>query len=147
MDKCMKSLIIITFFLNASFSQSESLPAKFWSSYSLEEKIAFINGSYAAVAKLKAHHKSEVEKQYLHDDNWVEPYYIKRFYDIADEYIASEVGYNIRIIALHLDAFYSNSDNLSIPLMQALRIVSLIQDGENEKANSRLLRAQRKYKN
>jgi hypothetical protein len=29
--------------------------------------------------------------------------------------------------------------------MEALRIVSLIQDGEQKKANARLLRAQRKY--
>tara|TARA_B100001142_G_C14185557_1_gene597881 strand:- start:179 stop:622 length:444 start_codon:yes stop_codon:yes gene_type:complete len=145
MDKFMKSLIIIILMFNALFSQSESSPSQFWNGYSLEEKIAFINGSYGAVAKLKAHHKSEVKKQYLHDDNWIEPYYIERFYDIADEYIANEVGYNIRIVALHMDAFYSNSDNFSIPLMQALRIVSLMQDGENKKANLRLLRAQQKY--
>ena len=99
------------------------------------------------IAKLKSHHKSEVKKQYIHNDNWVEPYYIERFYNIADEYIAKDVGYNIKIVALHIDAFYSNSDNTRIPIMQALRIVSLIQDGESEAANLRLLRAQQKYKN
>ena len=60
-----------------------------------EEKIAFINGVFGAVAKLKSHHKIEVRKQYYHDDNWVEPYYIERFYEIADEYLANEVGYNL----------------------------------------------------
>ena len=54
---------------------------------------------------------------------------------------------NIKIIALHIDAFYTNSDNLLIPVMQALRIVSLMQDGESEAANLRLLRSQQKFKN
>ena len=44
-----------------------------------------------------------------------------------------------------MDAFYSNSDNIKIPVMESLRIVSLIQDGERDKANLRLLKAQRKY--
>ena len=65
---------------------------------------------------------------------------------ISDEYLANEIGYNLKIIALHMDAFYSNSDNLNIPVMEALRIVSLMQDGENRTANTRLLRAQQKYK-
>lgn len=143
----MRNAIFICFMLQFLYSQSKPLPADFWNDYSLEEKIAFINGAYGAIAKLKSHHKSEVKKQFMHDDNWVEPYYIERYYSISDEYIAQEVGYNIKIIALHIDAFYTNSDNLSIPIMQALRIVSLMQDGESEAANLRLLRAQQKFKN
>ena len=123
----------------------ETSPADFWQSYSQEEKISFINGAYGAISKLKAHHRSEVHKQYMHDDNWVEPYYIERFYDIANEYRSEEVGYNLKIIALHLDAFYTNSDNLNIPVLESLRIVSLVQDGEQKTANIRLLRAQQKH--
>jgi len=123
----------------------DATPADFWKGYSQKEKIAFINGAYGAVAKMKSHHRAEVRKQFLHDKNWVEPYYIERFYEIADEYRSEEVGYNLKILALHMDAFYSNSDNLNIPVMEALRVVSLMQDGEQKKANVRLLKAQRKY--
>lgn len=133
-------------FMTILLAQS-STPANFWNDYSQEEKIAFINGVYGAVAKMKSHHKAEVRKQYLHEQNFVEPYYIERFYDIADEYRSEEVGYNLKIIALHMDAFYTNSDNLKIPIMEALRVVSLMQDGERKTANSRLLRGQRKYNN
>ena len=143
----MKRGILALVIIQTIYSQSKTIPADFWKEYSTEEKIAFINGAYGAIAKLKSHHKSEVTKQYVHNDNWIEPYYIERFYNIADEYIAKDVGYNIKIVSLHIDAFYSNSDNTKIPIMQALRIVSLIQDGESEKANLRLLRAQQKYKN
>ena len=140
----MINRILSLLFITAIWAQN-STPADFWKGYSQEEKIAFINGAYGAIAKLKSHHQAEVRKQFLHDKNWVEPYYIERFYEIADEYRSQEVGYNLKILALHMDAFYSNSDNLNIPIMEALRIVSLIQDGEQKKANARLLRAQRKY--
>ena len=141
----MKKIILLWFTALINIYGQNSTPAEFWIGYTQEEKIAFINGAYGTVAKLKAHHKTEVRKQYMHDDNWVEPYYIERFYQIADEYLANEVGYNLKIIALHMDAFYSNSDNLNIPVMEALRIVSLMQDGENRIANTRLLRAQQKH--
>jgi hypothetical protein len=81
----------------------------------------------------------------MHDDNWREPYFIERFYNIIDEYIAKEIGYNLEIIVMHLDAFYTNSDNINIPILEALRIVSLIQDGEKKIANTRLLKSQQKH--
>ena len=140
----MKKITII-FFISLLIGQ-DIRPSEFWNQYDQKEKIAFVNGAYGAIAKLKAHHQAEVRKQYLHDDNWVQPYYIERYYDIADEYLSQEVGYNIKIISMHLDAFYTNSDNLNIPIMEALRIVSLIQDGEQKTANVRLLQAQQKHK-
>ena len=142
----MNKIILIWSLTFITIYGQDSTPAEFWIRYNQKEKIAFINGVYGTVSKLKSHHKTEVKKQYMHDDNWVEPYYIERFYQISDEYLANEIGYNLKIIALHMDAFYSNSDNLKIPVMEALRIVSLMQDGENRTANTRLLRAQQKYK-
>ena len=142
MNKIIFSSMFLLFF---EFLQS-SIPAEFWNDYTQKEKIAFINGVYGTVAKIKAHHKTEVRKQFIYDDNWVEPYYIERFYEIADEYLSEEVGYNINIIAMHMDAFYSNSDNYNIPVLEALRVVSLIQDGQKKTANLRLLRAQKNMK-
>ena len=141
----MNRLVLIFIFLFSALYGQNTLPADFWIGNTQEEKIAFINGAYGAIAKMKSHHKSEVRKQYMHDDNWVEPYYIERFYQIADEYLSDEVGYNLKIIAMHMDAFYTNSDNLKIPVMEALRVVSLMQDGERKTANARLLRAQQKH--
>tara|TARA_Y100000590_G_scaffold364622_1_gene423102 strand:+ start:744 stop:1178 length:435 start_codon:yes stop_codon:yes gene_type:complete len=143
----MKLMIIYFFPLSflVTIQAQEHSPADFWNNQTDNEKVAFINGAYASISTLKNHHQLEVKKQYLYNKNWIEPYYIKRFYDIADEYRSNEVGYNLKIIALHMDAFYSNSDNIKIPVMESLRIVSLIQDGERDKANLRLLKAQRKY--
>ena len=112
MVKSMIKVIFICLTVQCLYSQSKLSPADFWNSYSQEEKIAFINGAYGAVAKLKSHHKSEVKKQFMHNDNWVEPYFIEKFYNIADEYIAKDVGYNIKIVACN-DVYYLNKEDSS----------------------------------
>ena len=143
----MKLFLIIFLLVQISFSQSEvkQSPSSFWISLSNKEKISFINGTYSALSVLKKKHKDEVAKQYLHDKNWIQPYYIDRYYSIIDEYHSEQVGYDLKIIALHMDALYANSDNLNIPIMEAIKVVSLMQDGDREKANLRLLQLQRKY--
>ena len=143
----MKLFSIIFILVQISFSQSEikQSPSSFWISLSNTEKISFINGTYSALSVLKKKHKDEVAKQYLHDKNWIQPYYIDRYYSIIDEYHSEQVGYDLKIIALHMDALYANSDNLNIPIMEAIKVVSLMQDGDREKANLRLLQLQRKY--
>ena len=143
----MKLFLIIFIVFQISFSQVElkQSPSSFWISLSNKEKISFINGTYSALSVLKKKHKDEVAKQYLHDKNWIQPYYIDRYYSIIDEYHSEQVGYDLKIIALHMDALYANSDNLNIPIMEAIKVVSLMQDGEREKANLRLLQLQRKY--
>tara|TARA_Y100001970_G_C13613074_1_gene545816 strand:+ start:180 stop:551 length:372 start_codon:yes stop_codon:yes gene_type:complete len=122
-----------------------NLPSEFWFKLTDPEKLSFVNGAYGAISLLKKSHKDEVAKQYLHDKNWIEPYYIERFYSIADEYISEETGYNLSIIIMHMDALYANSDNHKIPILEAMRVVSLMQDGLSDKANLRLLQLQRKY--
>ncbi len=141
----MKSIVLV-FLFTFVIAENQITPSEFWNSYNQDEKIAFINGVYGTIEKLKAHHKSEVRKQFIHDDNWTQPYYIERYYEIADEYRSDEVGYNLTIVALHMDAFYTNSDNFNIPVLEALRIVSLIQDGDKKTANIRLLKSQQKYR-
>jgi hypothetical protein len=141
----IRYILIICLFLGSLVAQIRT-PAKYWESLEMSEKIAFINGVYSAGAKFKFHHKQEVKKQFNQDPNWVEPYYIERFYNIVDEHRSQEAGYEVDVVAKGLDAFYSNYDNTAIPLLEALRIVSLTQDGKTEKADLYLLKAQKRYK-
>ena len=144
MKKVVIAVFMCLFYLNAQVA-NKILPSDFWSSLSEPEKLSFVNGAYGAISLLKKSHKDEVAKQYLHDKNWIQPYYIERFYDIADEYLSEEAGYNLSIIVMHMDALYANSDNHKIPVLEAMRVVSLMQDGVRDKANLRLLQLQRKY--
>ena len=141
-----KYFIFIVFCIAALANGQNTLPADYWSSMGNKAKISFVNGVYAATAAIKSYHKRQVRQQYLHHPGWVEPYYIELFYDILDEQISTEVGYDLRLITEHMDALYSNYDNRNVPLVQAIRIVSVDQDGGREKANLLLLKAQRKYK-
>jgi|TARA_B110000914_G_C15096310_1_gene279597 hypothetical protein len=141
----IRRILILSILLTISVGQNRT-PATYWESLEIKEKVAFINGVYAAGAKLKFHHKQEVKKQYNQDVNWVEPYYIERFYGIIDEHRSKDVGYQVDLIAKAMDAFYSNYDNTAIPLLESLRIVSLAQDGKTEKADLYLLKAQKRYR-
>ena len=142
-------IIIYSILLSVNFligqAQSTKSPSKFWFSLSSKEKISFINGAYSALSVLKKKHKEEVAKQYLNDRNWIEPYYIERYYSLIDEYSSEFVGYDLQLITMHMDALYTNSDNINIPVLEAMKVVSLIQDGKRKKANLRLLQLQRKY--
>ena len=140
-----RTIIFLFFCFSIALSQKKS-PALYWESLEVGEKSAFINGVYATGAKLKYHHKQEINKQYNQNPGWVEPYFIERFYEIVDEHRSKKAGYDVGLISKALDAFYSNFDNMQIPLLEALRIVSLAQDGKTEKADLYLLKAQKKYK-
>ena len=141
----IKKILFLTIVFSVCFCQKKT-PASYWESLEMKEKISFINGVYASGAKLKFHHRQEVKKQYNQDPSWVEPYYIERFYEIIDEHRSKKAGYNVELIAKALDALYSNYDNTEIPLLEALRIVSLAQDEKTEKADLYLLKAQKRYK-
>lgn len=142
--KIMKKIFYLLILINLLFPQNRT-PADFWNGLVEIEKVSFVNGAYSAVSAMKIHHQQQVKAQYIGNNNWVQPYYIDRYYEIVDEHISKDVGGNIDIIAKAMDAFYSNSDNTNIPVMEALRIVSMAQDGKDQKANLYLLKAQRKY--
>ena len=144
MKKIVLAVLICLLYTNVQ-AANKILPSDFWSSLTQSEKLSFVNGAYGAISLLKKSHKDEVAKQYLHDKNWIQPYYIERFYDITDEYLSEEAGYNLSIIVMHMDALYANYDNHKIPVLEAMRVVSLMQDGLRDRANLRLLQLQRKY--
>ena len=141
----IKRIILFSFCFTLILGQKKS-PASYWESLEMKEKVAFINGVYATGAQLKYHHKQEINKQYNQNPGWVEPYFVERFYEIINEHRSKKTGYDVSVIAKALDAFYSNYDNMQIPLLEALRIVSLAQDGKTEKADLYLLKAQKRYK-
>lgn len=142
----MRPLILVLILTSVLLPQSKTTPAEYWQSLSQPEKVAFVNGVYSAMSTAKMHHQTELAKQYKGQQYWVPPYYIERFYEIIDEHISLEVGSNLEIITGHVDALYSSFDNQRIPLIEAIRIVSMSQDGDRKKANFLLLKAQKRYK-
>ncbi|MBC8400768.1 MAG: hypothetical protein H8E14_04710 [Candidatus Marinimicrobia bacterium] len=148
MKQIIKILLIVILGsgLASDLSAQLNTPAEYWDSLTDGEKLAFVNGAYTAISRMKSFHMEEVKKQYGHDPYWREPYFIERFYQILDQHLAEGVGYNIDIIAQAMNALYANFDNVRIPIVEALRIVSTAQDGDQQKANVLLLKAQRQYR-
>ena len=134
-------LLILVFTMHAQ----ERTPADFWYGMEEIEKVSFVNGAYSATSAMKLHHQHQVKEQYVGNDSWVRPYFIDRYYEIVDEHISTNVKGHIDIISKAMDAFYSNSDNANIPVIEAIRIVSMVQDDKDKKANLYLMKAQRKY--
>ncbi len=144
----MNKIIIVVLILcsmNLIYAQ-DNTPAEYWDSLIDSEKLAFVNGAYTAISRMKLIHMEEVKMQYGHDPYWREPYFVERYYEILDQHISDGVGYNIDIIVQAIDALYANYDNTRIPLIAALRIVSTAQDGDRQKADVLLLKAQRQYR-
>ncbi|MFQ6613464.1 MAG: hypothetical protein ACE5D1_01350 [Fidelibacterota bacterium] len=138
-------LVLVLLVMPILFAQPPKSPADYWASLSDREKITFVNGAYAMASRMKTIHQDQVNYQFLRQPGWQEPYFVERFYEIIDEHISTKIGYNLSIITQNIDALYANSDNARIPLIQAIHIVSLAQDGNQERANLLLLKAQRKY--
>lgn len=120
-------------------------PAQYWQSLSEKEKLIFINGAYAMASRLRGHLQHEVNQQRMKVPGWTSPYFVERYYEIIDEHVSTAVQYDLTIIVKHMDALYANSDNERIPIIEALRVVSLAQDGYQKQADLYLLKAQQKY--
>ena len=60
------------------------------------------------------------------------------------EYYARKLKYDFNMIRQLLDVFYTDPDNLLIPVPEAIRIIALREDGNRERANFLLLRERRK---
>ena len=61
----IKRILLIGILISIVMGQDRT-PAMYWQSLEMKEKSAFINGVYATGAKLKYHHKQEINKQYNH---------------------------------------------------------------------------------
>ena len=97
----IKKIILLLFCFALILGQKKS-PASYWESLEMKEKVAFINGVYATGAKLKYHHKQEINKQYNQNPGWVEPYFVERFYEIINEHRSKKAGYDVTVSYTHL---------------------------------------------
>ena len=50
MFRLMKLVVLVLAVIQSIHSQSKTSPADFWKDYTREEKVAFINGAYGAIA-------------------------------------------------------------------------------------------------
>ncbi len=142
----MRLFFVLSLIFSLCYNQENSTPSDYWESLTHGEKTAFVSGVFTATSRAKWHHQIELEKQYKGKSNWVPPYYIERYYEILDEHVPNENPTDLTFIVGQVDALYSNFDNHKIPLIEAIRIATVVEDGDRKKGNLLLLKAQQKLK-
>ncbi len=115
-----------------------------WTRWEEDRKIAYLAGFYAglkadAAVFGQAERDHPLRKPVERDPTSVDRYKVER-----REFYARKLKYNFNMIRKLLDVFYTDPDNLLIPVTEAIRIIALREDGNRERADFLLLRERRK---
>jgi len=138
-----KILLLCLFCLIVSIFSRDTGDSDFWQSLDEEERVIFVKGVYTGLAESQKILSEVAIQQKKQDPFWVPPFVFDYSMHRLKEYDTETIEDDYILIAKLLDAFYSNSDNAFINVMDALRILILHQTGEVRRANELLLLKQR----
>ncbi|MEE9162977.1 MAG: hypothetical protein V3U35_08415 [Candidatus Neomarinimicrobiota bacterium] len=114
-----------------------------WTQWDPDWKVVYLMGFYAAhradgelLRQAERDHPNQDPTQY-------EPTKLVRYRKERSEYSARDLKYNFTLIRDLTDVFYTDPDNLLIPVPEALRILMLRDAGDAKRADFLLLRERR----
>ena len=115
-----------------------------WTRWEPDRKVAYLAGFYAGL-KADAAVFGQAERDHpLQKPVERNPASVDRYKVERREYYARKLKYDFNMIRKLLDVFYTDPDNLLIPVPEAIRIIALREDGNRERADFLLLRERRK---
>ena len=119
------------------------MTGRIWNQWEHEHKVLYLVGFYDGY---KAH--GLVFNQAEHDHPFREPFstppsLIVRYKADRTEYYSRNLKLNFNLISDFIDIFYTDPDNLDIPVTEAIRIITLRDEGQTERADF-LLRTERR---
>lgn len=125
------------------FAQRD-ITGRTWTRWEESRKIAYLGGFYAGL-KADAAIFGQAERDHPFRKS-VErnPASVDRYKSERREFYARKLKYDFNMIRKLLDVFYTDPDNLLIPVPEAIRIITLREDGNSERADFLLLRERRK---
>ena len=137
-------VLLALLWLPALLMAQRDITGRTWTRWEEDRKIAYLAGFYAglkadAAVFGQAERDHPLRKPVERDPTSVDRYKVER-----REFYASKLKYNFNMIRKLLDVFYTDPDNLLIPVTEAIRIIALREDGNRERANFLLLRERRK---
>ena len=122
----------------------QDITGRTWTRWDESRKIAYLAGFYAGL-KADAAVFGQAERDHpLRKPVERNPASVDRYKAERREFYARKLKYNFNMIGKLLDVFYTDPDNLLIPVPEAIRIIALREDGNRERANFLLLRERRK---
>ena len=129
---------IITLLLLCGFVFSginNDINGNVWANWSNSEKDSFLKGFYSSQLTLNNHLKNAIQYDSAGDPYWKKPFVLVMYEQNMKEFTSVKMGINTYELSGRLDAFYGDSDNKIIAVMEAIRIICLRADGDIERAD------------
>ncbi len=137
-------LILVALLAPVLVRAQRDITGKTWTRWDESRKITYLAGFYAGLKADGAIFR-QAERDYpLRKPAERNPASVDRYKAERKEYYARKLKYDFKTIGKLLDAFYTNPDNLLIPVPEAIRILSLRSDRNLVRAEFLLLRERRK---
>ena len=103
----------------------------------------FLKGFYSSQLILNNHLKNAIQYESDGDPYWKKPFVLVIYEQNMKEFTSVKIGINTDELSDRLDAFYGELDNKIITVIEAIRIVCLRADGDNERADWLVLKSRR----
>ncbi|MFC1619636.1 hypothetical protein ACFL45_06785 [Candidatus Neomarinimicrobiota bacterium] len=117
---------------------------KSWTRWENDHKIIYLMGFYAGMRADGTIFQQAERDHPIDKPIQREPVSIDRYKAERKEYYSRHLKYDFKLIKELLDVFYTDPDNLEIPVPEAIRIIALRSEDQLERANFILLRERRK---
>ena len=140
----MKFFISIIFLFSTIFSNvNNDIIGNDWQVWKKSEKDTFLKGFFSSQYTLNQHLEDAIKYDSAGDPYWQKPFVLVMYEQNLKEFSSIKIGLNILEMTDRLDAFYQNQENISIPVIEAIRIICLRADGKIERADWFLLQNRR----
>lgn len=138
-------ILLVLLGLPTFLHAQRDITGRTWTRWEEDRKIAYLGGFYAGL-KADGAIFQQAERDYpLRKSVERNPASVDRYKAERREYYARNLKYDFNMIRKLLDVFYSDPDNLLIPVPEAIHIIALREEGNSERADFLLLRERRKY--
>ena len=140
----IKRIITLLFLCGFVFSGiNNDINGNVWANWSNGEKDSFLKGFYSSQLTLNNHLKNAIQYDSSGDPYWKKPFVLVMYEQNMKEFTSVKMGINIGELGGRLDAFYGDSDNKIIAVIEAIRIICLRADGDIERADWFVLQSRR----
>ena len=137
-------ILLVLLGLPTFLPAQRDITGKTWTRWEQDRKIAYLVGFYAGL-KADAAIFGQAERDHLlRKPAERNPASVDRYKVERREFYARKLKYDFKMIRKLLDVFYTDPDNLLIPVPEAIRIIALREEGNSERADFLLLRERRK---
>ncbi len=136
---------LVTMLMVPNFiAAQQNITGRTWTQWDESRKVIFLAGFYAGLLTDIAVFTQAEQDYPFRQPTESNPVSVDRYKAERREYYSDKLKYDFNMIRQLLDVFYTDPDNLLIPLTEAIRIIALRADGNLERADFLLMRERRK---